>query len=143
MSWQYTGRMFIPLTPEMIYHYVSTAGGLKKWFARRCQLDFRPGGRLNLGFGRNEIILARFTRIAPGESIGFEWPLDDVRPVSQVEIILEPLGIGTMVKLTDGPFEENLKEVKRFQTIVQGWTGYLWNLKSVAVYGVDLRSEWE
>jgi uncharacterized protein YndB with AHSA1/START domain len=143
MGWSYTGKIYLPLTQEMVYPLISTQNGLKKWFVRRCQIDPRPGGRLNMTFARNDIVLARITKMVAGELFCFEWPVDDVRPVTQVEIKLEPLGNGTMLKLTDGEFEEDIKEVKRFQTVVQGWTGYLWNLKSVAVFGADLRNEWE
>lgn len=143
MSWQFVGRTYIPLPPEQVFPYVSTVNGFKKWFVRRCQLDPRPGGRFNLTFTKSDTILAMVTRIAPNEAFCFEWPLDDVHPVTQVEIALERLGNGTLVKISDGEYEEDLKEVRRFQTIVQGWTGYLWNLKSVVVYGTDLRSEWE
>jgi len=143
MGWKYTGRTYIPFPTDHIYPYISTANGFKKWFVRRCQLDPHVGGRLNLNFTKNDTILARVTRMTLNESFCFEWPLDDVRPITQVEITLESLGTGTLVRISDGEFEPDLKEVKHFQTVVQGWTGYLWNLKSVVVHGLDLRSEWE
>jgi hypothetical protein len=111
----------------------------------RAPLPARPasGRRFNLTLARNEIIQARVTRMIANELFAFEWPLEDVHLPTQVAISLEPLGNGTLVKITDGEFEADLKEAKRFYTVVQGWTGYLWNLKSVVVHGIDLRSEWE
>lgn len=143
MSWNYSGKIFLPLLPEQVYPFISTANGFKKWFVRRCQIDPHPGGRFNMTFAKNDVVMARITRMIPNELFCFDWPIEDVHPVTQVEITLEPLGKGTLLTLTDGEFEADLKNAARFQSIVQGWTGYLWNLKSVAVFGVDLRNEWE
>ncbi len=143
MNWSYSGKIFLPLFPEQVYPLLTTMNGLKKWFVRRSQIDFRPGGRMILTFAKNDTILARITKITPNELFCFEWPLDDVHPVTQVEIKLEILGKGTMLTLTDGEFEADLKNAAHFQAIVQGWSGYLWNLKSIAVFGNDLRNEWE
>lgn len=143
MGWNYTGKIYLPMPPEQVYPLISTMNGLKKWFVHRCQIDPRPSGRLNLTFAKNDTILARITRMTPLELFCFEWPLDDVHPVTQVEMKLEVLGKGTMLTLTDGEFEADLKNAAHFQAIVQGWTGYLWNLKSIAVYGTDLRNEWD
>ena len=143
MSWRFTGKTFIPLPPEFVYPLISTATGFKKWFVRKCQLDAHPGGRFNMHFARNDMVLARVTRMAPGESFCFEWPIEDVHTPTEVQIHLEVLGKGTLLTLSDGDFEADIKEAKRFHDTVQGWTGYLWNLKSVAMHGLDLRSEWE
>lgn len=143
MIWRYAGKTFLPVPPEVVFSYLTTPNGLKKWLVRKCQLDLRVGGRINLTFARNDLVLARITNIVPLEVFAFEWPIDDVRPTTQVEFRLESLGKGTMLTLTDGDYEPDMKESKRFQIMVQGWTGYLWNLKSVAIHAVDLRNEWE
>lgn len=143
MVGRYVGKTFLPVPPEYVYSFLNTPNGLKKWFVRKCQMDFRTGGRLNLTFAKSDHVSARFTGITPLEVIRFEWPIDDVVPVTEVEIRLEVLGRGTMLTITDGDYEYEPTNPKRFQTVVQGWTGYMWNLRSVVIHGADLRNEWE
>jgi len=89
--------------PEVVFPYFTDPALIVTWIGDRAELDPQPGGVFLLGMGQ---VTARgaYINVNPPYRVSFSWgvPGSDTLPPggSTVEVVLTPVGDGTMVVLT-------------------------------------------
>ena len=105
-------EVLLPLEQEEAWHAACEPDGLREWLAPEIELDLRPGGEGVIRWedgGEREVLVEE---VDPGERIAFRWrSLDDADdPVrglpTRVEIALEPVEGGTLVRVVESGFAQ-------------------------------------
>ena len=79
------------------------------------------------------------TKVVENKLIVFEWDvMDDLK--TRVEMVFESLGASsTLVKISEGDWRENPKDLENSYGNCAGWTQMLSCLKAYLEYGINLR----
>ncbi|MDP8228834.1 MAG: SRPBCC domain-containing protein [Candidatus Electryoneaceae bacterium] len=143
MGWRYHGRTLIAVRPEEIFPYISTSDGFTKWFIRRCEPIPDTGGRFLMHWSGEEKAEGIVLESVQDERFSFEWTHDSLSLTTRIDMWLESVEGGVMFHIEEKEFPEELKYVDTLNSITEGWTIFLYNLKSVILSGYDLRDEWD
>lgn len=122
----------IRASPETVFGFLVDPGRLVRWMGTEAMLDPRPGGIFHVRVNGHESASGRFVEVVPHERVVFTWGWDDgvlstAPGSSTVEIVLEPDGDGTLLRLTHRGLR---RDVLRFHHA--GWEHYLGRLALVA-----------
>lgn len=142
MSWRYHCKTLIKGEPKDIFPLISTSEGFIKWFLRNCELECKPGGRLYLEWSGGESAEGKVVEVVQNERFAYEWAYEPQGFTTRVDMWLEPTDAGTIFHLEENGFPEKMEYAALFNSITQGWTEFVFNIKSVVMYGNDLRDEW-
>lgn len=118
--------------PQTIFRYFTDPARFADWFGPGSTIDPRPGGTVEVRFPTGDVALGEVVELVADERIVFTWgyPGDD-SPLplgaSQVEIVLEPEGDGTRVRLTHRVPSDEMRQAHE-----SGWTYHLNHLATMA-----------
>ncbi len=126
----------IRATPSTVFEFLVDPAKLVRWMGTDAVLDPRPGGAYHVNVNGHETVSGRFVEVVPDSRVVFTWGWDDdvlaTAPGSSlVEIVLEPDGDDTLLRLTHRDLAANMR---RFHDA--GWEHYLQRL-AVAAAGAD------
>ncbi len=142
MSWKYHCKTLIKAKPKDIFPLISTAEGFNKWFLRKCELECKPAGRFFMEWFGGEAAEGKVVEVIENERFAYEWTYDSLGFSTRVDMWLEPVQNGTIFHLEEHGFPEKMEVVDMYNSVTQGWTEFVFNLKSVVMYGNDLRDDW-
>jgi uncharacterized protein YndB with AHSA1/START domain len=94
-------EIYIEASPETVFALLTDATLITKWLAETVDADPVPGGIFRLAESGGRKIEGTYVEVVPHRKVVFTWGgISGVEPgQSTVEILLEPLGNGTMVRL--------------------------------------------
>jgi uncharacterized protein YndB with AHSA1/START domain len=130
----------IAARPETVFEFFTDPEKMIRWKGRRAELDPRPGGIYRVEINDQAVALGEYVEVDPPGRIVFTWGWEGqesgqgehaVLPgSSRVEITLEPLGDGTLVRLRHLDLPPQSREIHG-----QGWDLYLGRLAAAAAGG--------
>ncbi len=125
--------------PDAVYEAFTNRTALREWLADGAVSTPRVGGNLYLWWNSGYYTSGEYTELERGSRLAFTWHGRHEPLPTQVTVMLEPEGEGTLVTLTHTGlttaevWDEAAKEISR------GWERRLKNLRSVLETGDDLR----
>ena len=129
----------IDAPPSAVFGFLTQPEKMVRWMGVEATLDPRPGGVYRVDLTGDERVSGRVSgevlEVVPDRKLVFTWGWENgILPVppgaSTVEIVLEPDGEGTLVRLT----HRDLPEEMRFYH-TRGWDHSLARLAVVAAGG--------
>jgi uncharacterized protein YndB with AHSA1/START domain len=124
----------IDASPETVFAYFTDPARMTRWKGRSATLDPRPGGAYRVEINDRAVVRGEFVEVTPYSRLVFTWGWegsDPEHPVppgsSTVEVVLEPDGGGTLVRLRHRDLPAGQGELHD-----QGWTHYLGRLGEAA-----------
>ena len=125
--------------PETVFEFFTDPEKMILWKGRRAQLDPQPGGVYRVEMGDDIVARGEYVEIDSPSRVVFTWGWEgqetDEHAVppgsSRVEIVLEPDGEGTLVRLRHLDLPEESRRIHG-----EGWDLYLGRL-AVASTGGD------
>jgi uncharacterized protein YndB with AHSA1/START domain len=134
-------EVHIAARPETVFEFLVDPAKQVLWMGRRAELDARPGGKYRVEINDQATARGEFVEVVPAKKVlmTFGWEgqeagegAHDVPPgSSRVEVMLEPEGDGTLVRLRHYDLPEGAREMHG-----QGWEHYLGRL-AIAATGAD------
>ena len=119
-----------------VWAALTTAEGLAAWFGNEATIDLRPGGAARMTFTDGPTVEMRVERVDEPSVFGYTWPIyglsqDDPRR-TYVEFVLEPVGDGTRLTMTESGFAQLPPDAHStaFDGNTNGWTSELGELVS-------------
>jgi uncharacterized protein YndB with AHSA1/START domain len=129
----------IDASPETVFGFFTEPEKLTRWLAEEATTDPRPGGinhQTHSGGADNPrgpyLMRGEFLEVEPPSRVVFTWGFEnpdvDIDPGgSTVEVTLEPVGVGTLVRLV----HRDLPEAER-ASHEEGWTEMLQRLAAAS-----------
>ena len=122
----------IHAAPRTVFEFLVDADKLVRWMGTAAVLDPRPGGVYHVNVNGHETVSGRFLEVVPFSRVVFTWGWDDgalatAPGSSSVEIVLEPDGADTLLRLTH---RDLAPDMRRFHDA--GWAHYLVRLATCA-----------
>jgi uncharacterized protein YndB with AHSA1/START domain len=121
-------------TPAQLFDYWTQPELLTRWWPQEAEIDAQLGGAYHLAWpGMGWHLRGAYTAFEPGQRLGFTWRWDHdaaAEPTRQVEVAFEPLGDGTRLRVTHGPYADTPhdQEIRNEHHLV-GWTHFLGQLQ--------------
>ena len=121
-------EMHIDAAPETVFEFFTDPAKYVRWKGKLARLDPRPGGRYEVDVTDEALARGEFVEVDPPRRVVFTWGWegsDNVPPGSStVEIVLEPDGEGTLLRLT----HRDLPSVEEREQHSMGWDHFLGRL---------------
>ena len=127
----------IAASPETVWELITDPAKATLWWGRSIVFDLRPGGAYTIEVNPTHTASGEFVEIDPPHRLVYTWgweaeAMSLVTPGSTtVEMVLEPSGGGTLVRLT----HSGLPNEESAQAHAEGWAHYLGRLRVVAQGG--------
>jgi uncharacterized protein YndB with AHSA1/START domain len=126
--------------PERVYRMWSDPDTMAQWLCYQVQGSLLPGARSVLVFPRQQIEVD-VLEAQPNARFRFRWlhPAD-LGLATEVAVGIQPKGWGSMVTITDGPYETADDAVlDEYARAIEIWAAGLAQLRASVDYSVDLR----
>jgi uncharacterized protein YndB with AHSA1/START domain len=125
-------EIHIDAPPETVFQFLTDPVKMLRWMGVRADLQPRPGGIYFLDPNGRDLIRGSYLEVVPNKKIVFTWGFDEPgHPVpagsTTVEILLQPAGTGTRLRLTHRELPPSHRDRHEL-----GWSHYLARLKSVS-----------
>ena len=126
--------------PARLYRCWTDPEEIVRWFPERIEGSLALGTRSILVFP-NQRVSWDVTLLQSDRRFEFRWPwLPDNSWETTVAVALEPAGYGTLMTLTDGPFDLNVPGVlDAYVEASEGWGEALAWLRGWVDFSVELR----
>lgn len=127
------------LPPDALFRYWIEPDLLRLWWTPEASVEPRIGGKYILRWPTMDWTLrGAITQFEPGRSLAFAWRWDHEpdTPGTAVTVGFTPVGVGSRIDLTHGPYPDSPRGDKMRTGHIEGWTHFLRNLR-----GVGLRPE--
>ena len=128
--------------PERVYRMWSDPETMRQWLSYEVRGSLMPGARSTLVFRRHQIDID-VLEADPDSRFKFRWvhPGDDGMS-TEVAVSIRPMGYGSMVRLSDGPYDVADEAVlDEYARAIEIWAATLIQLRASVDYSVDLRKE--
>lgn len=130
-------EVLIAAAPETVFDFFVDPDKMIQWMGRSAELDPRPGGRLHCDINGRNVAAGEYLALERPGRVVFTWGWEGqdatTKPGSStVEVLLEPAGEGTRVRL----IHSDLPTVEQRESHGRGWTHYTGRL-ALAATGVD------
>jgi uncharacterized protein YndB with AHSA1/START domain len=128
--------------PDRVYRAWSDPETVRQWLASSVEGSLIPGARSVLVFPRMRIEVD-VLEADPNSRFRFRWthPLDKLTS-TEVTVIIAPLGYGSTVTLSDGPYDVSEEVIlDEYARAIEIWAAALTQLRASVDYSVDLRKE--
>ncbi len=128
--------------PDRVYRMWSDADTMSQWLSYQVQGSLLPGARSVLVFPRRRIEID-VLEAEPDTRFKFRWiHAGDVELTTEVTVNIQPKGWGSVINLTDGPYETDVPDVlDEFARAIEIWAASLTQLRASVDYSIDLRKE--
>jgi uncharacterized protein YndB with AHSA1/START domain len=126
--------------PERVYRMWSDPDTMTQWLCYQVQGSLLPGARSVLVFPRQQIEVD-VLEAQPNTSFKFRWlHPEGLDLTTDVEVSIRPKGWGSLVSLTDGPYDTADEAVlDEYARAIEVWAAGLTQLRASVDYSVDLR----
>lgn len=121
------------------YRAFTRSVAVREWMCDGAVVDARSGGHLYVWWNSGYYAAGEFTALEPGCRVAFTWQGRGEPGVSQVEVVITPVGDDAEVTLIHGGFGAGDAWEKTRSESQDGWTKGMENLKAVLETGQDLR----
>ena len=116
--------------PAKVWAALTTAEGLGTWFGNQAEIDLRPGGEARLEWAEGHVANLEIKVVEPVTRFAYSWhimglPEDDPRRTF-VDFVLEPVGAGTRLTVTESGFAQGPESALKGNT--EGWRSELGEL---------------
>lgn len=128
--------------PDRVYRMWSDPDTLSQWLSYQVQGSLMPGARSVLVFPRHRIDVD-VLEAEPERRVRFRWlhPFD-LDLATEVTVDIAPRGWGSIVTLTDGPYDTDVPEVlDEYARAIGLWASALCQLRASVDFSIDLRKE--
>ena len=127
--------------PSRVYRCWTVPEELVRWFPQRVEGSLAVGTRSTLVFP-DARVWWEVTVLESDRRFEFRWPWGkDEAWETTVSVRLEPAGYGTLLTLTDGPFDLRVAGVlDAYAEALEGWAEALAWLRGVLDFSSDLRT---
>jgi uncharacterized protein YndB with AHSA1/START domain len=128
--------------PDRVYRAWSDPETVRQWLASSVEGSLIPGARSVLVFPRMRIEVD-VLEADPNSRFKFRWthPLDK-QSATEVTVVITPMGYGSTVSLSDGPYEVSDEIIlDEYARAIEIWAGALTQLRALVDYSIDLRKE--
>jgi uncharacterized protein YndB with AHSA1/START domain len=128
----------IDASPEVVFDVVSSPAHLREWWPDEAEFSPVPGAPGRIGFDQGDKVIAweQFTVVEaiPNRSFSFRWTHTEETVAAPdnsylVTFDLEPVGEGTLLRLTESGFRERgwaeAKVATEYASHVTGWDFFL------------------
>lgn len=127
----------IAARPETVFRFFTDPARFSRWLGAAVSLSPEIGGTLRIDFARHHTVVAgEILELVPGKKLVFTWGVEkgtqtESMPAGSttVEIVLEPVGEGTMVTLR----HRGLPDEGERRDHEGGWREYLEELSRVVI----------
>jgi len=128
--------------PDRVYRMWSDPETMRQWLCYEVRGSLLPGARSSLVFRRLQIDLD-VLEAEPNTRFRFRWTHPDEGDTStEVLIEIRPKGYGSVIRLSDGPYEVTDEAVlDEYARAIEIWAAALAQLRASVDYSVDLRKE--
>lgn len=129
---------------ERVFHALTAADDLVRWFPTTAQSDPRPGGAYAFAYefvaatDRNHAVAGTFLDLVHERSVRYSWPAGHAQVPTEVSFALAPEAGATKLTLTHSGRTPGTEESRREHEM--GWGFFLQNLKSWLERGEDARA---
>lgn len=134
-----TFQHFVMAEPAVIYRAFTNATDLREYFCDVATVDPKADGRIYMAWDNGYFTAGAYTRLEPGQAVGFTWMGRDDPGQTQVDIVLEPQAGGVMVTVSHSGIKPGEAWEVSEKEWIKGWNKSLENLASVLESGEDLR----
>jgi uncharacterized protein YndB with AHSA1/START domain len=126
----------IAASPETVFDFFTDPERMTLWMGRSAELDPRPGGILRCDINDEAVARGEFVELDPPSRVVFTWGWEGEDSVtkpgtSTVEVLLEPDGDGTEVRL----IHRGLPSAESAEKHGHGWRHYLDRLATAGAGG--------
>ncbi len=127
---------------DEVFTFLTTAGGLTRWFPVAAKVDLRPGGQIVLSWDAN---FTRTTTVAildydAGGVIVWDWQAAHSEQHAPVYWTVNPdVEQGSRVQIRQGPFKEDVDSLIAMAEEAASWRWQLCYLRSVLESSHDMR----
>jgi uncharacterized protein YndB with AHSA1/START domain len=121
----------VAATPEQVWPYLTDGALWSRWQGRQATVEPAPGGTYRMLMADGSEASGRVVEVVPHRRITFTWgwtgaPFELEPGSTTVEISLEPVDNGTLIRLRHRDLPEHLREPHG-----AGWTHYLARLDTL------------
>jgi uncharacterized protein YndB with AHSA1/START domain len=126
--------------PARVYRCLTDPEEIVRWFAEQIEGSLAVGTRSVLVFPDSRVWWD-VTALQNERLFEFHWPwLPDESWETTARVVLQPAGYGTLLTLTDGPFDLRVPGVlDAYAEAREGWVEALAWLRAYTDFSVDLR----
>ncbi len=135
----FTFEQSVPGAPDAVYEAFTNATALREWLCDVATTAPRVGGRCYLAWNDGYYSSGEYTRLVPGEEVGFSWHGRGEPAPSSVNVTLTPDGSGTRVSVVHDGLGNGAGWEEVAGALEQAWPFSLENLHSIFTSGEDLR----
>lgn len=132
----------VDASPDRVYRMWSDPETMRQWLCYEVRGSLMPGARSSLVFPRHQIVID-VLEADPDSRFKFRWthPGDD-GVATEVTVSIAPQGYGSVVALSDGPYDVADDEViDEYARAIEIWAAALTQLRASVDYSIDLRKE--
>lgn len=127
----------IAASPETVFDFFTDPDRMIQWMGRSAELDPQPGGGFRCDINGDAVANGTYVELEPPSRVVFSWGWEGEDAVtkpgsSAVEVLLEPDGEGTRVRL----IHSGLPSAESAEKHSHGWRHYLDRL-AIAAPGGD------
>ena len=128
-------------SPERVYRAWTDPTEMMTWFPLRIAGSLAVGTRSELIWTKERTWID-VQAAEPNRLFVFRWPwLPDDSYVTTVTVTIRSVGVGTRIRLEDGPFDIDQPGVlEAFEEALAGWVESIAQLRAQIDFFVDLRS---
>ena len=128
--------------PARVYRAWSDPETVRQWLASEVEGSLLPGVRSSLVFPRHRIEVD-VLEAEPNTRFRLRWiHPEETGITSEVTVAISPMGYGSKVPLTDGPYEVSEEAIlDEYARAIEIWAAALTQLRASVDYSVDLRRE--
>jgi uncharacterized protein YndB with AHSA1/START domain len=128
--------------PDRVYRMWSDPDSVTQWLSYQVQGSLLPGARSVLVFQRHRIEVD-VLEAEPDSNFKLRWlHRGDLGLATEVTVDIQPKGWGSMVTLTDGPYDTDVEAVlDEYGLAIALWAAALTQLRAIVDYSIDLRKE--
>jgi uncharacterized protein YndB with AHSA1/START domain len=128
--------------PERVYRMWSDPETMRQWLSYEVRGSLLPGVRSVLVFPRRQIEID-VLEAEPDSRFRFRWiHSGDMDLATKVTIDIHPKGWGSVVSLTDEPYDTDDESVlTEYARAIEIWAAALTQLRASVDYSIDLRKE--
>ncbi len=132
----------IRASPEKVYDAFATGTGLDSWFTSGSEVDARPGGTIKFSWKDwgpdkyTQVSKGRVLEAERGKRFVFQWSPDNPTYTTTIEIDLEGIDEGTILRLREHGFRNTPSGRAAMAECAAGWGEAVTLLKFFVEHGI-------
>jgi len=128
--------------PERVYRMWSDPDSITQWLSYQIRGSLLPGARSTLVFPRHQIEVD-VLEAEPDRFFKVRWlHAGDLDLATEVTVTIQNKGWGSLVTLTDGPYDTDSEAVlDEYARAIGIWAAGLAQMRALVDYSIDLRKD--